>query len=137
LRRRAGVLDEVITSTLRTEPDPLVAAAVRLIEASRGAIAVSGIERRLGVSPRTLTRRFTAAVGISPKMACRVARLQYAASAIRGAPGESLARIAVRTGFSDQPHLNRDFAALARISPARFAREAIDASIQDVSAAET
>ena len=133
LRQRAGVLDEVITSTLRTEPDPLVAAAVRLIEASRGAIAVSEIERRLGVSPRTLTRRFTAAVGISPKMACRVARLQYAASAIRGAPGESLARIAVRTGFSDQPHLNRDFAALARISPARFAREAIDASMQDVS----
>lgn len=130
LRERAGVLDCAVGSARLTSPDPLVAAAVRLIETSRGSIAVSEIERRLGVTPRTLTRRFTAAVGLTPKMACRVARLQGAAAAIRATPGESLARIAVRTGFSDQPHLNRDFAALARISPARFAREAYSVSIQ-------
>lgn len=131
LRERARVLDDVLVAACLAAPDPLVAAAVRLIEASHGAVPVSHIEEELGVSARTLTRRFTAAVGIAPKLACRVARLQHAASVIRCAPAESLARVAVRTGFADQPHLNRDFAALAGISPAGFAREAQAASIRD------
>jgi AraC-like DNA-binding protein len=131
LRERAGVLDRALASARMLAPDPLVASAVGLIESSRGAIAVSEIEGRLGVSPRTLTRRFTAAVGLTPKMACRVARLQSAASAIRADPSASLARIAVKAGFADQPHLNRDFASLARVTPAGYARESTAGLVRD------
>lgn len=131
LRARAAELDRALVADHVREPDLLVTHAVRMIEASGGVVAISEIERRLGVSPRTLTRRFTAAVGVGPKTVCRVARLQAAAGAIRQAPTTSLARIAARTGFHDQPHLNRDFIDLAGITPAAYAREAGDGFIQD------
>jgi methylphosphotriester-DNA--protein-cysteine methyltransferase len=131
LRNRATLLDHVLAAGHCGDPDPLVAEAVRRIESSHGTVAVADIERGLGVSARTLTRRFAAAVGITPKTTCRVARLQAAASEIRRDPAASLARIAVRAGFHDQPHLNRDFMDLARVTPAGYAREARDGFIQD------
>jgi methylphosphotriester-DNA--protein-cysteine methyltransferase len=136
LRNRATLLDQMLEAGHREDPDPLVAEAVRRIESSHGTVAVADIERALRVSARTLTRRFAAAVGITPKTACRVARLQAAASEIRRDPAASLARIAVRTGFHDQPHLNRDFMDLARVTPAGYAREARDGFIQDDTASD-
>ena len=136
LRNRATLLDQMLAAGHCGDPDPLVAEAVRRIESSHGTVAVADIERWLGVSARTLTRRFAAAVGITPKTACRVARLQAAASEIRRDPAASLARIAVRTGFHDQPHLSRDFMDLARVTPAGYAREARDGFIQDDTASD-
>lgn len=133
LRNRSAVLDRALVSVYGGGPDPLVAGAVRLIEASGGAIGVAELQRRLAVSPRTLTRRFSAAVGLTPKTACRVARLQMAAALVRSEPGASLARLAVRAGFHDQAHMTRDFAELACITPAGFAREARDGFVQDAS----
>jgi methylphosphotriester-DNA--protein-cysteine methyltransferase len=134
LRRRASVLDRALIGSLLREPDGLVSEAVRLIEASRGAIAIGEMEQGLGVSARTLVRRYTTAAGITPKTACRVARLQAATAAIRRDPDGSLARIAVLSGFHDQPHMTRDFTDLARITPAGFAREVRDRSVQDATA---
>jgi methylphosphotriester-DNA--protein-cysteine methyltransferase len=131
LRNRAMLLDQMLAAGHCGDPDPLVAEAVRRIESSHGTVAVADLERALSVSARTLTRRFAAAVGITPKTACRVARLQAAASEIRRDSSASLARIAVRTGFHDQSHLNRDFMDLARVTPAGYAREARDGFIQD------
>lgn len=131
LRERGAVLDRALAGALEAAPDPLVVAAVELIERSRGAITIGDLERRLGVSPRTLTRRFSTAVGISPKTACRVARLQTAATEIRSNPQASLARVAIRAGYHDQAHLSRDFRSLARVTPASYAREMGGGIVQD------
>jgi methylphosphotriester-DNA--protein-cysteine methyltransferase len=131
LHGRAAVLDRTLRRAASAMPDPIAAAAVALIERFRGTIGVSEIGRRLAISPRTLTRRFSAAVGITPKAACRVARMQAAATYIRANPRTSLAGVAVRAGYHDQAHLNRDFRSLARVTPAAYARETNGGIVQD------
>jgi AraC-like DNA-binding protein len=72
-----------------------------------------------GYSHRRFIAMFRGAVGLTPKLYCRVARLQRALE--RAArPEVALTELALDAGFCDQPHLNREFRALAGISPGRY-----------------
>ena len=133
LRLRAARLEAVLLKKLdlAAPVDPLVRAAMRIIRLAHGDIPVRSLELRLGVVPRTLERRFLAAVGIPPKSACRVVRMQAAASMLRAKPAQSIASIAILTGFHDQAHFTRDFSRLAGITPAAWARQGVVGFLQD------
>lgn len=88
-----------------------------------GGTTVGNTAERLGVSRRHLERGFHREVGISPGQLARVGRLRRAARMLSGAPELSLARIAVRAGYHDQPHMTRDFRTLARVTPGAYRRE--------------
>jgi AraC-like DNA-binding protein len=111
--------------------DALVRAASRMIRQARGNIAVRTLEQSLRTPSRTLERRFLAAVGISPKAVCRVARMQHAAAMLRSTASTSIAAIAVIAGFHDQAHLTRDFSSLAGITPGAFLNEGSVGFLQD------
>ena len=66
------------------EPDgALVGRALRLIAAGLAdGAGIEGVARRLGVSPRTLDRRFTASIGASPHQLARSRRVQTARTLI-------------------------------------------------------
>lgn len=101
-------------------PDPLVADVVAHLLVSRGDASIGAIAAEIGVSPRTLHRRFTRATGIAPKPYARIVRLRLAAMTLIGSdPG--LAAVAAMGGYADQPHLNREVADLLGISPRRLA----------------
>ncbi len=69
---------------------------------------------------RHLERLFINKVGIGPKRLLRLRRFQAAARAL-GEPGRGgLAEIALETGYSDQPHLTREFREFAGITPAAY-----------------
>ncbi len=72
---------------------------------------VRALCERLGVTERTLERLFQAEVGVSPKFAVRVVRLQLAQCQLR--KGTTAARVACRLGFFDQAHLCNEHQALA------------------------
>jgi AraC-like DNA-binding protein len=59
-------------------------------------------------------------VGLAPKLYCRVLRLQRALRLAAAEPGTPWAELALAAGYSDQPHLNRDFAELAGMSPGTY-----------------
>jgi AraC-like DNA-binding protein len=94
-------------------PDPLVAEAVRRIEAGRGLAD-------LGVSARHLRRRFAAEVGYGPKRLERVLRLRRA---LDRAGEHGLAAAAFTAGYADQSHFTNDCVALAGIAPGRFLQD--------------
>jgi AraC-like DNA-binding protein len=124
LAERAAVLDRVLLARIGSrEPDGLVAGALQLIRESQGCMRVREIERRLGTSERTLGRRFGAAVGLSPKESSRIARFLMVARRLDREPQTGLARLAFGAGYADQSHFTRDFADLAGITPAAYARE--------------
>jgi AraC-like DNA-binding protein len=133
LATRAALLERVLIAQTRGAPgpDPVVAEAVRWIRETKGGVAVKEMERRLGVSERTLLRRFAAAVGLTPKESSRVARFLAAARALQRDPRTSLARLAATTGYSDQAHFTREFNRLAGTTPAAYARERRDGFVQD------
>jgi AraC-like DNA-binding protein len=73
-----------------------------------------------GYSHRRFIGLFREAVGLAPKRYCRVLRFQHVLD--RGAQHASWVDVALAAGYSDQPHLNREFRELAGVSPGHFRR---------------
>jgi AraC-like DNA-binding protein len=116
-----------------TRPDPLVAAAVRLLEDPPvRPDRVGGLGTALGVGDRQLRRRFLAAVGYGPKTLARVLRFQRLLGLLDGAPGASppvgprgpsLAAAAAAAGYADQAHMTAECGRLAGLPPAALLAE--------------
>jgi AraC-like DNA-binding protein len=120
---RFRVVDELLTR--RADPDlvpaPEVAFAWRRLCASGGAVSAAELAGETGWSTRYLARRFGVEIGLSPKVAGRVARFDRARRLLQDAAGGyPLAALAVACGYYDQAHLTREFAALAGVPPARW-----------------
>lgn len=113
-----GVLRERLSAA--APPDDLAARAVERLESARGDLAVDDLAAGLGVSTRTLQRRFTAAVGIGPKVLARTLRFQQVLRAIESGRRANMAAAAAACGFSDQSHLVREFRRFAGEPPAAF-----------------
>lgn len=101
-------------------PDPFVTAALHAIRNSGGLHLLSDVARNLGASPRTLLRRVRTATGLTPKQHARIARF-YGAALELMEPETRLSQIAVRKGYSDQPHLTHEFTSLTGLTPAQLA----------------
>jgi AraC-like DNA-binding protein len=107
------------------DPDPLVAAAVHLLE--RRPDRVGGLGAALGLGERQLRRRFQAAVGYGPKTLARVVRFQRLLELLHspgGAGGRpSLAAAAADAGYADQAHMTTECTRLAGLPPTALLAE--------------
>jgi len=119
------VMEDVLLSRMTgpLAPDPLVAAAGGGLSAG---IPVGEVAAALGVLPRTLRRRFTAQVGLSPKRFARVQRLQRVVRDLDGQVQVDWAAVAARHGYADQPHLVEEFRQLVGVTPTEYLRSRID-----------
>lgn len=99
---------------------PAVEFAWRRLRDTHGTAPVAHIAGELGCSRRHLTQCFGAELGLPPKALARVLRFQRAVTLLRA--GGELADVAYRSGYYDQPHFNRDFRALAGVTPSEFLR---------------
>jgi AraC-like DNA-binding protein len=103
--------------------DQQMRAAYRLIAAGAppGAPLVPWLSRALGMSERTLRRRFDEAFGYGPKTLDRILRHQrYLRQAENSS--ESTAILALESGYSDQAHLIRESRRLTGTSPGALNR---------------
>lgn len=106
----------------RNHHDQLVHDAQSLIEATPGrSPSVAGLARQLGVSPRTLTRRFGAAIGVSPKAHIAEVRIEVAKRALEQTD-ESVERIRADSGFLDATSFRRAFKRQVGMSPSEYRR---------------
>jgi AraC-like DNA-binding protein len=104
-------------------PDPAVIAAAGAL--SRG-MPVGAVCEELGLLPRTLRRRFTAQVGLTPKRFARVRRMQRLVRELDGLGEVDWAAAAARHGYADQAHLAGEFRALADVTPSEYLRSRVD-----------
>ena len=74
------------------------------------------------VGERTLERLFRQHVGVRPKLYARIARMEWT-RALAESHDESQAALAHLGGYADEPHLLRDFRALAGLSPSALLAE--------------
>ncbi len=81
---------------------------------------VADVARQLGVSLRTLQRLLLFHTGRGPAYWRALARVRKAARQMQ--LGGPLAALAVDGGFSDQPHMNREFRRWFGVSPTFFER---------------
>jgi AraC-like DNA-binding protein len=103
-------------------PAPEVEWSWHRLRRSGGRASIGELAAELGWSHRRLIARFREQIGLAPKAAARVLRFDRAAAALRTADTPRLAELAVRCGYFDQAHLNREFRELAGTTPTGFLR---------------
>lgn len=101
-----------------------IGAVVDRMAADSALIRVDQVASAVGLSERTLQRRFRRELGIGPKWVLSRFRLQEAALALERDPGADLGALAQRLGFYDQAHLTNTFAELLGETPAAYAARA-------------
>ncbi|WP_327350922.1 helix-turn-helix domain-containing protein [Streptomyces sp. NBC_01304] len=99
-------------------PSPRVIWAWNRLRQSHGALAVRTLVDETGWGERQLERRFREQIGLPPRTAARLLRVQHALRLLTdgGAP----AAVAVDSGFYDQAHFGRDFKAITGCTPSQF-----------------
>jgi AraC-like DNA-binding protein len=107
------------------DADLLIAEAVRRIILEKGASDLGAMARELGLSIRQLERRFLAAVGLAPKLFCRIQRFNNVFQVL-GQPSRSWVETAIACGYYDQAHLIRDCKDLSGNTPQSLLGEDAD-----------
>jgi transcriptional regulator GlxA family with amidase domain len=97
--------------------DLTIEEAVRRIASAKGAMDLAAMARDLGLSTRQFERRFHAAVGLPPKLFCRIERFNNVFRALGQGAG-NWADTAIDCGYYDQAHLIRDCKSLSGATPA-------------------
>jgi len=122
---RGVALAEVLTRFVRSEPSPLVTAAVGAL-GDRRLTRIESLSRALGVAPRTLERRIRETVGLSPATLRSVLRFRRVFSGLSARARGHWTRVAAAAGYYDQAHLIRDFRRFAGAPPSTFFGAAAD-----------
>lgn len=95
-----------------------IAVAAAIIRRHGGRLRSEHLARAVGMSERALERAFLCEVGVRPKLLSRLARLEHVCELWDR--GYSLTDVAQRAGYTDQPHMVRDFRGLTGASPRRI-----------------
>lgn len=127
---RFGLVAEELGHRLRDAvraPRAEVVAAWRLLRDRQGRVTVEELSRHALLSSRQLRDEFRREVGMTPKAAARLFRLEHAlatiATAVRGGRTPTLAMVAAGCGYADQSHLSREFAELLGCTPSTWIAE--------------
>jgi AraC-like DNA-binding protein len=109
-----------LASRTRSDPDVLHAIERLTRWQTHGAPAIADVARAIGVSERSLERRFADQVGLNPIQYRRLVRFRRALSSY-ALGRRSWSDIALTAGFSDQSHLAREFQRWTGTSPSTWA----------------
>lgn len=125
---RFAVVDAWLSSRLDIEAAlrPELAECWRVLTGP-AAVPIDAVARHVGWSARHLRGQLQAEVGLTPKVAARVARFDrtrrlLGQQLVDGRPA-SLAELAAVCGYADQAHLAREFGELAGCSPSAWIAE--------------
>jgi AraC-like DNA-binding protein len=123
-QQQAAALSEALVADRKqfAPYDPAVAHAIRWLARNPHG-KVEQLSQALGISPRQLQRRFSAAVGYGPKTFHSVLRFQRLLR-IAGQRKRSLSDLSACAGYSDQAHMTREVRRFANELPTTLLRSA-------------
>lgn len=96
---------------------------IDIILKSQGQLDVVELAGKLKINRRNMERKFTAAIGMSPKQLSRVVRLQATLKMLDQKNFTSLTSLAYENGYYDQAHFIKDFKEFTGMSPKSFFSE--------------
>jgi AraC-like DNA-binding protein len=100
-------------------PDPAIAWTAAEIERRRGAVSISELRDRTGLSKTRMATAFRDQVGVTPKLFARIHRFRRALELIHQG-SDPLVDVALAAGYYDQPHLNAEFRELSGLAPGEY-----------------
>jgi AraC-like DNA-binding protein len=96
--------------------DPAIAWTAAQIERRAGAVSISELRERTGLSKARLATVFREQIGLPPKHYARLHRFRHALDLLHRRE-EPLAEVALAAGYYDQPHMNAEFREMAGLTP--------------------
>lgn len=122
---RIELLEKFLLSLL-ADPrmiDTVTKACVEVIFQTRGQIGMVELADKMNTHRRSIERKFTSAIGMSPKQLSKVVRLQNTLKMLDQKKFISLTSLAYENGYYDQAHFIKDFKEFAGMSPKSFFAE--------------
>lgn len=107
-RLDANAIDKVVQSTIDT------------IITANGQISISELSQQTHINRRQLERKFSSAVGLSPKQLSKTIRLQTTLKLLLNKEFTNLTALAHESEFYDQAHFIKDFKEFTGLTPKEF-----------------
>ena len=118
----SALLEQALLRRIR-DPEASYPAAIRsaeLFAANPSLARIRQVSDSTGCSPKRFIRMFHDAIGLTPKLYCRVKRFQALLDEIALGGRIEWAKVALDCGYYDQSHMIRDFRAFAGITPQAY-----------------
>ena len=100
--------------------DRIVKSTVETILTANGQLTVDELSKPKNINRRQLERKFSSAIGLSPKQLSKTIRLQATLKILLNKKITSLTALAYENEFYDQAHFIKDFKELTGFTPKEF-----------------
>lgn len=95
---------------------------INQVHLGKGVINLEEIVNQLGINNRTFQIHFKDQIGISPKLFCRITRFNSLLEVLDSMPSDDLLGFAIQFGYTDNPHLYKDFKEFTGLTPKKYMR---------------
>lgn len=100
--------------------DFIVRSTVETILTANGQLSVADLSEQVSISRRQLERKFTSAIGLSPKQLSKTVRLQTSLKMLLSNKHTNLTDVAYEGEYYDQSHFIKDFKEFTGLTPKEF-----------------
>ncbi len=120
--KRIKLIEAFLQSRLKNKKniDKIIKSTIETILATKGQFSVNEHSSQIKVNRRLLTRKFSTAIGLSPKQLAKTIRLQATLKKLLTQEVSSLTDLAYENNYFDQAHFNKDFKEFTGITPKEF-----------------
>ncbi|PTT01352.1 AraC family transcriptional regulator [Pedobacter sp. HMWF019] len=118
-------LDMEQKSSLHLQDAAMKQALAQIIQ-SKGLVPLKSLQDDLGLSERSMERKFKAYTGISPKLFSRICRFQASLIQLRNNEYDKFSDIAYENNYADQSHFIRSFKEFAGFSPFQYQKKSFE-----------
>lgn len=118
---KIAAVEAFLLNRLNTEAfDKIVQSTVDTILTANGQLSVDSLSKKINVNRRQLERRFSSAIGLSPKQLSKTIRLQSTLKLLLNKEFTSLTTLAHDADYYDQAHFIKDFKEFTGLTPKEF-----------------
>lgn len=100
--------------------DNIIKSTIETILTAHGQLSVSVLSKQNNINRRQLERKFSAAIGLSPKQLSKTIRLQNTLKLLINKKFTSLTALAYEGDYYDQAHFIKDFREFTGLTPKEF-----------------
>ncbi len=119
---RVRLIEEFLLNRLTDAEiiDGIVKSTVETILTANGQLSVDELAKHTNINRRHLERKFSSAIGLSPKQLSKTIRLQATLKMLLNKKFTSLTALAYDNAYYDQAHFIKDFKELTGFTPKEF-----------------
>lgn len=123
IEKRIEIITQFLFTIFQSKKESLdlkIRDAIQLVLDSKGQLSIGNLCTELNLTERTLERRFSAEVGVSPKLFSKIIQFQKSFEQLSVKDYSKLTDIVYANGFADQSHFIRVFKAFTGKTPKYF-----------------